>query len=172
MRKARGRRKRQGLCGLAGQHPRQLAPQIRSAIGQFLAGADQVSIDLGESFARRDAVEWGIGADYTLSGYLFLLQVNQTDVIDNDVDLLIEDVETRLLANLRKKLLHDDLELQLIAQHAIESDYSVLLPRLTYRVWKGLELRCGYLFLAGRRSSTIGQYKHNDEAFVRLRYLF
>jgi hypothetical protein len=152
--------------------PRQLAPQIRSAIGQFLAGADQVSIDLGESFARRDAVEWGIGADYTLSGYLFLLQVNQTDVIDNDVDLLIEDVETRLLANLRKKLLHDDLELQLIAQHAIESDYSVLLPRLTYRVWKGLELRCGYLFLAGRQSSTIGQYKHNDEAFVRLRYLF
>jgi hypothetical protein len=152
--------------------PQQLAPQIRAAIEQFLAGAQRVPIDLGESFVRRDAVEWGFGADYTVSGYLFLLQVNQTDVLRNDVDLLIEDVETRLLANLRKRFWHDDLDLQLIAQHAIESDYTVLLPRLTYRVWKGIELRCGYLFLAGRQSSTIGQYKRNDEAFVRLRYLF
>jgi hypothetical protein len=152
--------------------PAQLAPQIRAAIEQFLAGAERVSIDLGDSFARRDAVEWGLGADYSAGGYLVLLQVNQTDVLDNDVDLLIEDVETRLLANLRKSFWRDDLGLQLIAQHAFESDYTWVLPRLTYRVWSGVELRLGYLFIAGRRSSVIGQYKRNDQAFVRLRYLF
>lgn len=153
-------------------NPDQLAPQICDALEQFDHGASTVAIDLSPSFVERDAVEWGFGVDYDLSGYLLLLQVNQTDVLENHVDLLIEDVETRLLANLRKSFLHDDLTAQLIAQHAIESDYSLLLPRLTYQVWRGLQVRVGYLFIAGRRSSVIGQYKKNDEAFLRLRYLF
>jgi hypothetical protein len=39
-------------------------------------------------------------------------------------------------------------------------------------VWRGLQVRVGYLFIAGRTSSVVGQYRRNDEAFVRLRYLF
>ncbi len=152
--------------------PSQLAPQIRAAIAQFLQGVPQVPIDLGESFVERDAIDWGVGVDYQMAGYLLLLQVNQTDVLDNGVDLLIKDIETRLIANLRKTFFHDDLTLQLLGLHAIESDYTSLVPRITYQLWEGLELRVGYLFLAGRRSSTVGQYKRNDEAFFRLRYLF
>lgn len=149
--------------------PTQLLPQIE----KVLENAGQVTpVDLPPSFVVHDAVEWGAGIDYTRSGYFLLLQVNQTDVLRNDTNLLIEDVETRLLANLRKRFWHDDLELKLIALHSIESDYTLLLPTVTYRIMRGLEARAGYLLLAGRRSSLIGQYRQNDQAFLRLRYLF
>jgi Protein of unknown function (DUF1302) len=153
--------------------PRDIAPQIGEALAKLLSGAGSAPIKpLPDSFVQRDAVEWGIGGDYSRSGYLFLLQVNQTDVLDNGVDLLINDVETRILANLRKRFLRDDLQLQVVGLHAIESDYTALLPQLTYLLWEGLELRVGYVFIAGRQSSVLGQFKRNDEGYVRLRYLF
>lgn len=152
--------------------PAALAPQIRDGLAAFLGGAKQVPIDLGTSFVSHDAVEWGVGVDYTVSGYLLLLQMNQTDVLHNDVDLLVKNVDSRLLANLRKNFLRDDLRAQLIAIYGIESDYTVLMPRLTYRLLDSLDVRIGYLFIAGRQSSVLGQYKRNDEGFVRLRYSF
>jgi hypothetical protein len=152
--------------------PRELAPQIRDAIAALAAGATRAPVELPPGFAQRDAVEWGAGVDYTVGGYLFLLQMNQTDVLRNQVDLLIRDVEARIMANVRKSFWHDDIEVQLLGTYGISSDYTSLLPRLTYRVWKGLELRLGYLFIAGRESSPVGQYKRNDQGFVRLRYLF
>ncbi len=154
------------------EDPSELAPQIVDALKQFQNGVESVPIDLGPSFVTRDAVEWGVGADYTVAGYLLLVQLNQTDVLNNHENLLIRDVDSRLLVNLRKSFWHDDLGLQLIGLHAIESDYTLLLPRATYRVWEGVELQVGYLFIAGRKSSVIGQYKRNDQGFLRLRYLF
>ncbi|MBI4517672.1 MAG: hypothetical protein HY699_17845 [Deltaproteobacteria bacterium] len=152
--------------------PRVLGPQIEQGLAAFLNGATRVPIDLGASFVTRDAVEWGMGADYSSNGYLLLLQLNQTDVLHNDAALLIKDVETRLLANVRKNFFNDDLQAQLIAVYGASSDYSVVLPRLTYRLTDALDVRLGYLFIAGRRSSVGGQYRRNDEGFVRLRYSF
>ena len=154
------------------EDPSELAPQIVDALKQFQSGVESVPIDLGPSFVTRDAVEWGVGADYTVAGYLLLVQLNQTDVLNNHENLLIRDVDSRLLVNLRKSFWHDDLGLQLIGLHAIESDYTLLLPRATYLLWEGVELQVGYLFIAGRKSSVIGQYKRNDQGFLRLRYLF
>jgi hypothetical protein len=146
-----------------------LLPELQKVIDN---AGQPTPVDLPPSFVTRDAIEWGVGVDYTRSGYFLLLQVNQTDVLRNDTNLLIEDVETRLLVNLRKLFWHDDLELQMVGLHAIESDYTLLLPNLTYRIFSGLEARIGYMLIAGRRSSLVGQYKKNDQAFLRLRYLF
>jgi len=149
--------------------PAQLLPQIAKVIRN---AGQSTPVEIPPSFVVRDAVEWGLGVDYSRSGYFLLLQVNQTDVLLNHTNLLIENVETRLLANLRKRFWHDDLELQLVALHSIESNYTLLLPTVTYRIMAGLEARVGYLALAGRESSVIGQYRRNDQAFLRLRYLF
>ena len=152
--------------------PRSLAEQIKQAIGALHAGAHQYPIDLGTSFVVHDAAEWGVGADYTINGYLLLVQVNQTDVLHNNTDLLVDNVDTRLLVNLRKNFLADDLQTQLIGIYDIESDYTILLPRVTYRITDAVDVRVGYLFIAGRSESIGGQYKKNDEAFFRLRYSF
>jgi hypothetical protein len=154
------------------EKPTSLHPQIQTALNAIWSGASSAEVALPPSFVVRDVFEWGIGADTTLDGYFLLLQLNQTDVFDNDTDLIIEDVETRLLGTVRKSFLQDDLQLQLQGIYGVSSDYTLLLPRLTYRIWRGLEGQIGYLFIAGRQSSVGGQYKRNDEAFIRLRYLF
>jgi hypothetical protein len=76
-----------------------------------------------------------------------------------------------LSANLRRNFLHDDLSVQLIAVQGLESGYTLLMPRITYRFWERLEARVGYLFISGRSQSLVGQFKDNDEAFVWLRLL-
>lgn len=149
-----------------------LTANIAKALLELQGDATSAPVVLPSSFVVRDVFEWGVGVDTDVEGYLLLLQVNQTDVFNNDTDLLIKDVETRLLGTIRKNFLQDDLLLQLQAIYGVSSDYTLLLPRLTYRIWRGLEAQIGYLFIAGRRSSVVGQFKRNDEAFVRLRYIF
>ena len=122
------------------------------------------------SFVVRDAVEWGVGGDYVYEGYMLLLQMNQTDVLHNDVDLLIKDVDTRLLANLRKSFLSDTVQTQLVAIHAIESDYTIIRPRIFYQFTDHIGGEIGYLFIAGRAHSVGGQYRRNDEGWVRAEY--
>ena len=129
-----------------------------------------LGVPLPAATVIHSAAEWGLGVDYLYEGYLLLLQVNQTDVLHNNVDLLIKDVETRLLANLRKSFLADRLQTQLIGMHAIESDYTLIRPTLLYRLTDNLNAQVGYLFIAGRARSLIGQYRRNDEGFVRLEY--
>ena len=152
-------------------NPAVLAPEIERALQEIARGTSPVPIRLPQSYQVRSAFDWGIGVDYTWSDYLFLFQLNQTDVLNNDVDLLIKNVDTVLSANLRGNFLHDDLTVQLIAVQGLESGYTMLMPRLDYRFWEHFDARVGYLFIAGRQDSVIGQYKDNDEAFVWLRYV-
>jgi hypothetical protein len=150
--------------------PQPLAAEIASALRALAHGAGQAPVALPPAYAVHSAMEWGLGADYVYNGYLLLLQVNQTDVLHNNVDLLIKNVETRLLANLHKSLLSDRLQMQLVSVHAIESDYTMLRPTLLYGVTDRVNAQVGYLFIAGRANSLIGQYKRNDEGFVRFEY--
>ena len=150
--------------------PRAIAPQIAQALVALAHGAGTAPVPLPPGSVIRDAMEWGIGADYIYEGYTLLLQVNQTDVLHNDVQLLIKDVETRLLANLRKGFLSDTLKAQLVAVHAIESDYTILRPRLTYSVTDHINTEVGYLFIAGRQQSVGGQFRRNGQGWVEIEY--
>ena len=150
--------------------PRSIAPEIAQAIGALARGAGTAPVPLPPASVTRDAVEWGLGGDYVYEGYTLLLQVNQTDVLHNSVQLLIKDVETRLLANLRKSFLSDTLKAQLVALYAIESDYTILRPRVTYSVTDHLSAEVGYLFIAGRADSVGGQYKRNGQGWIELAY--
>lgn len=150
--------------------PAALAGPIQAALAQLAQGGGRASVELPPSFVVRDSVEWGIGGDYVYEGYMLLFQVNQTDVLHNSVDLLIKDVETRLLANLRKSFLSDTVQTQLVAIHAIESDYSVLRPRVFYQFTDHIGGELGYLFIAGRAHSLGGQFRRSDEGWVRAEY--
>jgi hypothetical protein len=56
--------------------------------------------------------------------------------------------------------------------YGASSDYTMLLPRITYRIWRGLEGQVGYLYIAGSKNSVGGQFKKIDEAVLTLRYVF
>ena len=154
------------------EDPRQLVGPVLTALQQLAdpRSGGHAPVDLPPSVVTREAVEWGIGGDYTYAGYMLLLQVNQTDVLHNDVPLLIKDIETRLLANLRKSFVSDRLQTQLVALHSIESDYTLLRPTVSYQLTDNVSAQAGYLFIAGRAESVIGQYRRNDEGWVRFAY--
>lgn len=152
-------------------NPAQLAPQIADAFRQFAMGVPSVPIDVGPTFVEKNSLEWGLGADYTYEGWFALLQINQTDVFNNPVKLLIHDVETRFLANLRKSFLQDTLRAQLISSYGV-SGYLLLLPRLTYFFTDNIDAQIGYLVVNGSRNTILGQYKRNDEGYIRLRLTF
>lgn len=147
-----------------------LAPQALRILSDLSMGKGSSPVVLPPSFVVHNAVEWGIGSDYIYEGYMLLLQVNQTDVLHNDTELLIKNVETRLLANLRKNFFGDALQTQFVALYGISSDYTLLRPRVLYRLTDHIAAEVGYLFIAGRSASVIGQYKQNDEGWVRLEY--
>jgi hypothetical protein len=145
----------------------ELAPQLCGLPGP---PSGHAAVALPPASVVHDAVEWGVGGDYVYEGYVLLLQLNQTDVLHNNVDLLIKDVETRLLANLRKSFLSDTVQTQLVAIHAIESDYSIIRPKIFYQFTDHIGGEVGYLFIAGRAHSVGGQYRRNDEGWVRAEY--
>ncbi len=142
---------------------------VEEALDEIRMGATSVDIDLGQTFAVSDAVQWGVGVDTSVRDFDLLFEVSQTNVLEDTVPLLIKKAETVLLADVRRAFLRDDLTLQLVALYGASSDYTVLMPRLTYRFLDRFEARLGYLHVAGRARSRLGQYKKNDEGFVRLR---
>jgi hypothetical protein len=150
--------------------PSQIADSIAEALGELAMGSGKATVALPPSFVVHDSVEWGVGGDYVYEGYILLLQMNQTDVLHNHVTLLVKDVDTRLLAHLRKSFLSDRLRTQLVAIHAIESDYTIIRPKIFYQFTDHIGGEIGYLFIAGRAQSIGGQYKRNDEAWLRAEY--
>jgi Protein of unknown function (DUF1302) len=150
--------------------PATIAPEIAQALKALAQGAGSAPVELPPGSVTRDAIEWGVGGDYVYKGYTLLLQVNQTDVLHNDVQLLIKDVDTRLLANLRKSFFSDTLKAQLVAVQAIESDYTIVRPRLTYSFTDHVSAEVGYLFIAGRAQSVGGEFRRNGQGWVEVEY--
>jgi hypothetical protein len=139
----------------------------------LLSGQEQpVTVTLSPVNLRRDAIEWGAGGDGFIADTFVLVQVNQTAVLHNDVNLFISDTETRFSTLLRQYYLDDRLRAELLGLYGMQGVYGMAEPRLTYSIGDHLDVRVGYVFIAGHEDSVVGQYRHNDEAYVRLRFLF
>jgi len=50
--------------------------------------------------------------------------------------------------------------------------YGMAHPRLTYSVNDYVDVRIGYIAIEGHSTSLFGQYKRNDEGYVRASFLF
>lgn len=124
------------------------------------------------AYARRNAIEWGAGADTNWHGFVPMLEVYQIALLNNDAPLLVRDVDTRLAVSLRKRLLGERLEAHASLVWGIEGGYEVGRVQASYALTDDLQLRFGVLAIAGSRSSLLGQFKRNGEAFARLRWSF
>lgn len=142
------------------------------AVGLLSGGEVQVPVVLEPTNVRRDGVEWGAGGDTFVGDTFVLLQVNQTALPSNHVDLLISDFETRFSITLRRSFLADRLKAELVGLYAMQSVAGLAHPHLTYTVNDHFDVRIGYLAIEGHEDSLVGEYKHNDEAYLRARFLF
>lgn len=146
-------------------------PQLPQILSGLLRG-ESVPVDLGPLFVRRDVIEWGAGLDYAYEGWVPVLQINQSAVIDNDLTLLVPNVDTRLLAAVRRSFFDDRLAGEIVGVQGFERSYTTLQLRATYAFTDHFWVRAGYLFIAGTSNSVIGEYGNNDEVFVQARYSF
>lgn len=130
-------------------------------------------IGLGELFPTHDAIEWGVGADYLWSGWLPLLQINQTVLLDDAPErLVIADPETRVTGSLKKRFFDDRVDLDLRAAYGIERGWWFIMPRVGYRLRDDVHLRAGYLAIGGPQASYLGQFNKNDEVLLQLQYSY
>lgn len=147
-------------------------PARQARLAAKLLAGEAVPLGLGDLFASSDTVEWGVGVDYVVQGWVPLLQVNQTIVLDDVPTLLIEDVDTQLLLGLRKPWFEERLGTELAVVQSVSRGYTVGIVRAAYDVTDHLRVRVGYMLLAGSRNSLYGQFHSNDQAFLRIRYSF
>jgi hypothetical protein len=138
----------------------------------MLADGKHVPLDLGDLFVARDVVQWGVGIDYLIHGWIPLLQLNQTIVLHNHVKLLIDDVDTQLAFDLQRPFFDERLRLEVSAAWDFSPGYELGVASATWAIRDDLRLQVGYLLIAGSRNSIVGQYHDNDEAFARLRWSF
>jgi hypothetical protein len=150
-----------------------LTPRVLRTFAPRLIGeGKRTRIPLQELFPDRDSVEWGIGADYLIEGFLPLLQLNQVIFTDAGPEQLLSNPETRLLASLKKRFLQDTLELEVRGVYAFERAAWFVYPRATYRAGDHWRFRLGYLAPGGPLESMIGQFHANDEFTLEARYSF
>lgn len=141
----------------------------------ILAGRQgRARVPIAELFPDRDSIEWGIGADYLIAGFVPILQLNQIAFVDRDhgFNQLYSNPETRLLGSVRKRFFQDSLEVELRTVVALERGAWFAYPRITYWYGDGWRFRLGYLAIGGPKQSYIGQFHDNDEFTLEARYSF
>lgn len=151
---------------------------VRSLSGEILDNPAQIQTLINggtvtlNAFEQRDAVEWGLGADYLTAGYLPLIELYQVILMNNDVPLLIRNVDTRLTASVRKSFLADRLATELVGLWGIESTYELVRAEATYAVTDQIGVGAGVLGIWGNPVSLIGEFNRNSQAYGRISYSF
>lgn len=151
---------------------------VRSLTGDILGSQERIDALLrGETvqldaFVQRDAVEWGMGADYLIDGWLPLVELYQIILLHNDTPLLIRDVDTRLTASVSKAFLGERLATELVGLWGIESGYELVRLQATYAVTDTIAVQAGVLGIWGDAVSLIGEFRDNSQAYGRVSYSF
>jgi len=125
-----------------------------------------------DAFEERDAVEWGMGADYLIEGWLPLLELYQVILLHNDTPLLIRNVDTRITTSLQKMWLAESLKTELVGLWGIESGYEMVRAQATYAITDAIAAQLGVLGVWGDARSLVGEFKDNGQAYGRLSYSF
>jgi hypothetical protein len=149
----------------------QLTEQITSdpeEIAALVSGIEKTY----PAFVKRDSFEWGIGTDTFFGDFMPLVQIEQLILMNNDARLLVRNVDTRLSSTLKDEWFDQKVLPELLLLWGIESGYFLLRPQVGYAWSDWLELEVGILAIWGDRNSLIGQFRDNDEAYARVRYIF
>lgn len=124
------------------------------------------------AFFPRDTFTWGLGVDHPIGDAVAVLQVVQQVLAHNDEPLLVKNVDTQLVASIRKPLLAERAEVEVGGLWAIESGAQLARGVVRYDLRDDLELWLGVIAIWGRSPSIIGQFKRNDQAVAGVTYRF
>jgi hypothetical protein len=146
-------------------------PLQPAKIRKLLSG-QPVAVPLGNLFVGRNAVEWGIGVDYPVAGFMPILQLQQTALLEPAPRLVIDNPETRVIGIVRRNVWADRVQGEVRAVYEFSRGGWFVMPRVSYAIRDNFTFTVGYLAIGGTRNSYIGQFQHNDEVLFQTRVTF
>jgi hypothetical protein len=170
-----------------GNDPRLVATVAETAARVAASGvAETVALPLAPIELERDALQYGVGVDFTLPGVLarqlpggdaltgtfMLLQLIETVIFDHDKDFIADQVEHLLGLTIRQTFLDERLTTELkVAYNPNHGDYYVW-PQLGYRLTGNLHALLEARIIGGDPEQTIGEYRDHDGIKIGLRQFF
>lgn len=124
-----------------------------------------------EGYAEKDAVQYLIGADFSVAGYSFGLQFIQDLILDHEDGLAEEAVRNTATFVAAKKFLRETVSAEIFVYAAFDPLNALVKPKLAWNASDGLEIFFGaYLFLGGE--GNFGQYGGNDGIYLGAKLSF
>jgi len=124
-----------------------------------------------EGYAEKDAVQYLIGADFSVAGYSFGLQFIQDLILDHEDGLAEEAVRNTATFVAAKRFLRETVSAEIFVYAAFDPLNALVKPKLAWNASDGLEIFAGaYLFLGGE--GNFGQYGGNDGIYLGAKLSF
>jgi hypothetical protein len=171
-----------------GRDPR-LVGVVRDTATRVLESgrAETVALPLAAAELERNAVQYGVGFDYTVSdgisrrltgghdwlarGFI-LVQLIETVMFDHDAPFIADQVEHLLGLTLRQTFRDDRLLAEVkVAYNPNHGDFFVW-PQLAYKLMPNLHVLFEARVLGGSATQTIGQYRKYDGIRIGLKRYF
>lgn len=142
-------------------------------------------LDFSDVLVEKDAVQYGLAADYTVSETLsrsligttdlartfVLLQLLQTVIRDHEPGLIEDEVETLLGATLRRDFWDGHLLFEAKGGVSVGGGFFAR-PRVSYQPVAALTVTGELRSIGGPRNRAIGQFGDHDELKLEVRYDF
>ncbi len=91
-------------------------------------------------------------------------------MLDPAPGLIQEQLEGRLLLQMRRSFLRETLTFDLTSVWIMARGEFVVMPKLGYQILDGLTAAAGVLVIEGPDDGLLGQFRRNDEAFANVIY--
>lgn len=126
---------------------------------------------------QEDSMKYGLGLDYIHGDSSVSVQCIQEFIPHYDssrpVYFIQDGFHTMLTFMFKQFLLQNNLEINLAGVYDVEFEDIMLKPSVKYNFTNNLQGIIGVLIIGSSHDdSMLGQYSHNDEVFVKLKYSF
>jgi len=144
----------------------------------YATGQTRQSFHLDPAVAiKKDALKYGLGIDYVRGDATISAQIIEERVLDYDDDKPIYFIkggyDTMLSLAYKQFFLQNTLELNLGGAYDYTFHHYLFQPSAVYGFTDAIRATLGVVIIAGKDpNSLLGQFRDNDEVFVKLRYSF
>ncbi len=124
-----------------------------------------------------DSLKYGLGVDYVRGDATISLQIIEERVLDYDetkpIFFIDNGYDTMLSLAYKQFFLQNTLELSLAGAYDYTFKHYLFQPSLVYGITDAVKGTLGAAVIAGKDpNSLLGQFRDNDEIFLRLKYSF
>jgi hypothetical protein len=148
--------------------------------------AETIALPIAQPERERDALQYGIGFDHTVSeavsrrlvgrdtlaGGFVLLQLLETVIFDHDAPFLDDQVEHLLSLTLRQTFRDDRLLAEVKIGYNVNHGDVLVWPQVAYKLTSNLHALFEARVLSGDGGHTIGQYRDHDGIKIGLKRYF